>query len=150
MANLYCKGGGWLVPNYIYAKSGGAWRTVQAVYRNNGGSWIRHWPNVTPGSASFTTPGSYGFVVPRFVTVLIASVYGAGGGGGGAYGNGDVHSGGSGGSGGYYINYGLSVTAGEYLTISVGAGGGRGIWLFNGNLICPSGTGGYNGGVGGS
>lgn len=37
-------------------------------------------PTVTPGSASWTTPGSYTFVVPQYNTIAIA-VDGAGGGG---------------------------------------------------------------------
>lgn len=73
------------------------------------------------GEAIFTTTGSNSWVVPAGVTSISAVCIGGGGGGDASA------SGGSGGRGGdlrYYNN--LSVTPGETLTITVGAGGTAG------------------------
>lgn len=67
------------------------------------------------GQAEYTTSGTYNFVVPAGVTSISAVVVGAGG--GSSY---DYASGAGGGL--RYIN-GLSVTPGETLTVTVGAGG---------------------------
>lgn len=71
---------------------------------------------VVPGSASFTTPGTYTFIVPPYVT-LTADVRGAGGGGGGSRYT------------GYYIYYGDPGTYSSFNAPTgnvVGNGGGGG------------------------
>jgi hypothetical protein len=80
--------------------------------------------SITPGSATYTSPGSYTFVVPAGIT-SISAVAISGGGGGGAgyaavYGN-PIARGGDGGGLGYVNNF--SVTPGQSMTVSVGAGG---------------------------
>jgi len=68
---------------------------------------------------TFTTVGSQNFTVPAGVTSITVKAWG-GGGGGGSYSAANGH--GSGGGGGY-ASADLSVTPGENLTITVGAGG---------------------------
>lgn len=95
------------------------------------------------GSQAYTT-GSGTFTVPADVTNLYVSVCGAGGGGGG----GSDYGSGGGGSGGWYVEQQLSVTPGQVLSYSVGAGGtGSGSGTAGGNttfgsLTCTGGAGG--------
>lgn len=98
-------------------------------------------PNVSFASSQFYgAPGTYYFTVPSGVTSMSASVIGAGGGGGGSDGYGDNHAGGGGGSGGYWSGS-FAVSAGQVITVTVGAGGAPADWTFNGNYIClPGGT----------
>jgi len=117
-----------------------------------------------PGSYTFTTPGTYSFLVPIYQYLSI-SVYGAGGGGGGGdnhniYGYGNC--GYDGGDGGYSAFGGVVANGGGYgggncsghpgidaggsggsVTVGGGAAGGNGGWPQQG-----SGNG-YNGGRGG-
>jgi hypothetical protein len=68
----------------------------------------------------YSLPGIYYFTVPNPITKIYACVFGAGGGGGsGTLGT----SSGNGGGGGGYTEGLISVTPGETLTITVGAGG---------------------------
>lgn len=67
--------------------------------------------------ATYTTAGTYSWVVPTGVTSVAAVAIGAGG---GARGGTSCRSGGGGGLA--YVN-GISVTPGETLTVTVGAGG---------------------------
>lgn len=85
------------------------------------------------GQQVFTTSGA--FTVPTGVTQVSAVVVGGGGGGAGS--DGDRNEGNTGGGGGGLAYGTFSVTPGESLTVTVGAGGAGG------------GTGG-NGGVGGT
>lgn len=85
-----------------------------------------------PGSASYTSPGTFSFQVPGAVrTLYITTLVGAGGGGGGNSTSGNIAGGSGGGSGGYYQNQTISVTPGETLTFIIGAGGYGGNWRFN-------------------
>lgn len=70
-----------------------------------------------PTEVTYTTPGTYSFIVPAGVTSVSVVAVG-GGGGGGASG-----FSGSGGGGGLSYRNNVSVTAGQSITISVGAGG---------------------------
>lgn len=74
-------------------------------------------PVASPGSSTYATPGEYEFVVPPGVDEITGKMWGAGGGGAT---NGTVTT--SGGGGGF-AEATLSVTAGEVLTVHVGAGG---------------------------
>ena len=74
--------------------------------------------NSIHGSASYTTPGSYNFTVPAFVTRLL--VFACGGGGGcGNDGSGFMGGGGGGGGGILFAN----VAPGQIIPITIGAGG---------------------------
>lgn len=76
--------------------------------------------HVRLGSVFHVATQSESFVVPQDVTDLVFQVWGAGGGAGGR--------GGSGGGGGF-VTAQISVTAGETLTIVIGAGGGGGAFV---------------------
>ena len=70
-----------------------------------------------PTEALYFTPGTYSFIVPSFVTnASVISVGGGAGGGGGNYGNG-------GGGGGLNWRNNISLTPGQSIAITVGAGG---------------------------
>ena len=71
---------------------------------------------------TFDDPGTYDFTVPAGVTEITVEVWGAGGGGGGSSQN---NQGGSGGGGGYARQV-ISVTPGQVIPYSVGAGGNAG------------------------
>jgi PKD repeat protein len=77
---------------------------------------------VAPDDQSFTTPGTYNFVVPAGVGEI--SLVTVGGGGGAYYGSGssNYYFAAAGGGGLRYVNS-LPVTPGETLTVVVGAGG---------------------------
>lgn len=72
-------------------------------------------PSASATTTSYSTPGTYSFVVPAGATCLSVDALGAGGGG----------SSGLGGSGARVRAY-FVVTAGDTLTIGVGSGGGSG------------------------
>lgn len=87
---------------------------------------------VVSGQQVFTTAGASSFTVPAGVTTVSAVVVGAGGGGSASTLASNGISGGGGGGGG--LSYGtFSVTAGEVLTIIVGAGGTGGTGAGNNN-----------------
>lgn len=93
------------------------------------------------GSNIYTTPGTYSFTVPFGVRSLTCTVIGGGGGGGGLWNPGDAWSGAGGGSGGYYSNTAVTVSPGQVLTITVGAGGLGGSGLATGTWFACSGLG---------
>jgi len=73
---------------------------------------------------TFSTPGTSNFTVPAGVTSITVECWGAGGGGGGSNSNG---AGGSGGGGGGYATSVFSVSPGDIVSYTVGAGGTAGI-----------------------
>ncbi len=75
----------------------------------------------TPIITSWSTPGTYSFLVPEGVTSLKVTVVGGGGGGGG--GHWSMGSGGSGGGGAALIDNSVTVTPGQEYPVIVGAGG---------------------------
>jgi hypothetical protein len=79
---------------------------------------------VSVGQSSFTTPGTYSWIVPTGVTSISVVTVGGGGGGGGAGSN--LGKGGGGGGALAYVNH-ISVTPGETLTVGVGTSGQPGI-----------------------
>lgn len=101
-------------------------------------------PIPTPGSQSYTTPGTYSWTVPVGVTRVTVYMVGGGGGGGGS----NVSTGASataGGGGGSVISQ-LPVTPGASMTVVVGSGGGAGpVAPQTGTGIAGNGTG-TNGG----
>lgn len=142
--------GTWTQAQEVYVNDSGTWKACNDVLVNDSGTWKS--ALYSAGSQDYTSAGSYSFTVPAGVYTLTATVVGGGGGGGGTDGNGDQHAGGSGGSGGKYVNQSISVTPGQVLSVTVGAGGLPGWCRFNGNFYFgPSGTSGSeNGGTGGS
>ncbi|HEY6505848.1 MAG TPA: SprB repeat-containing protein, partial [Chitinophagaceae bacterium] len=73
-------------------------------------------------SQTFSTPGTFanGFIVPAGVTSITVQCWGGGGGGGTDAGN---NNGGPGGGGGAYASSVLTVTPGQVISVTVGAGG---------------------------
>jgi hypothetical protein len=81
-------------------------------------------PVVAAGQVAYTSPGTYYFTVPAGVTSISCVVIGGGGGSSGCSGA-SQYSGAGGGGGG--LVYGtISVTAGQTVTVLVGAGGTAG------------------------
>ncbi|WP_044117959.1 T9SS type A sorting domain-containing protein [Alkaliflexus imshenetskii] len=72
---------------------------------------------------TFTTPGNGTWTVPAGVTQITVEAWGGGGGGGGSNSN---NNGGSGGGGGGYATYTITVTPGQSIPYTVGAGGSGG------------------------
>ncbi len=73
-----------------------------------------------PIVGTYSESGSYTFTVPAGVTSLTVECWGAGGAGGGSRNN---NRGGSGGGGGAYCSSVLTVTPGQVISYTVGAGG---------------------------
>jgi hypothetical protein len=97
---------------------------------------------VVPGSASYTTPGTYSLIVPNHNSMTFDSRGGgAGGGGPGGIVSGSYQSGGNGGGGGNSQVY-YSPDSGQLNVIGYGGGGGEGLH-FNGSAWVAS-----NGSVG--
>ncbi len=99
--------------------------SVTTALTNLGLSDVAHIPFVQTLGArmiSYLTAGTFNFTVPDGVTRIRARVIG---GGGGAGGSATAKSGGGGGGGGYAESW-ITVTPGQVLSISVGAGGAGG------------------------
>jgi hypothetical protein len=122
MALYVNDGGTWKQPKTAYIKDGGTWKQLKALWVNNNGIWIQVAP--TPGSQLFTSSGS--FTVPSGVTQMRMTAIGGGAGAGnmvdGGYNN-DYGGAGGGSSGQYVSNYTISVTPGETINVTIGAGG---------------------------
>lgn len=128
--SLHVKNSGeWKQVSAAYVKDSGTWKSCLDVHINDSGTWKS--ALYEAGSQNFTTSGSFTFTVPAGVSSLTATTVGGGGGGGGAYSSGDWWTGAAGGSGGYINSTSYSVTAGEDLSITVGAGGLRASQYFN-------------------
>ena len=127
---LYIKNAGsFIEPNEIFVKVFGGddyyWRPVKETYVNDNGTWRKIFP--IAGSQTYSTAGTFSFVVPQGVYTLSMPVL-SGGGGGGRSGQhtGDCHSGVAGGAGGTVASTSFATTPGETLTVIVGAGGSGG------------------------
>lgn len=123
-----------------YVQQNGVWKSPTEIYIKQNGVWKLVYPEEA-GSIAYTTPGTYSFTVPNGITRLTCTVVGAGGGGGGLWNPGDAWSGAGGGSGGFYLNSIATVTPGQILTITVGAGGLGGSGLATGYWYPCSGLG---------
>lgn len=77
---------------------------------------------ISTGVKEYIVPGTYTWTVPLGVSSATVEMVAGGGGGGGSTEVGNGGAGGGGGSGGYK-NFTIALTAGETITISVGAGG---------------------------
>jgi hypothetical protein len=148
MSINYKVAGLWKEVQQVSVNVAGIWKNCGDVYVKVGGIWKS--VLYAPGSASYTSAGSFSFTVPAGVYSLTSTtIVGGGGGGGGTYGNGDSHAGGSGGSGGKYTGLSIAVTPGEVLTINVGTFGLGGIFNFNStNWFETPNSGGYAGSAG--
>lgn len=123
----------------LWVKNSGTWKQVLRLWVHQNGSWqdviaglinqndvgTQFYPD-TVVTTTYSTAGTYSYTVPAGITSIIATVVGAGGGGGSSVFAGDGHGAANGGSGGYYQNQTISVTPGETLTITIGAGGAGG------------------------
>jgi hypothetical protein len=78
----------------------------------------------SPGSQTYSTPGTYTFTVPNGVTRVVAVMWGAGGGGGGGGNNSSYYA--CGGGGGALVTELLNVSSTNSITINVGSGGSGG------------------------
>lgn len=84
--------------------------------------------------ATYTTPGTYSFVVPSGVYTIYVYACAAGGGGGTGTEAGANYAGGGGGGGAGIANYKMSVTPGSVISITIGSGGlGGGALVTNWN-----------------
>lgn len=128
----------------------GSWVEVGAGAGGGGG-----WSLFNTGSQEFTTSGT--FTVPAGIEYLKVSITkatggGGGGGGGGVYTNTDFAGGGGGGAGGLAnpeVHY-LAVTAGQNITVTIGAAGSGGAGGIGASTGGGSGTAGSNGTAGGT
>jgi hypothetical protein len=97
-------------------------------------------PVSVPGSISYTTPGTYNFVIPLYTTLTV-DVRGAGGGGGGLYGHAwdyeDQYFGTDGGPGGV-----SQFQASTYVQGNGGGGGHQGEYIYDdvGSHVGSNGT----------
>lgn len=118
-----------MAPLPIYRVGG---RALQAGDLNNdsvismvgtGTSWqIVATSSTMSNKVVYTASGSYSFTVPAGVRWIMGKVWGGGGGGGGGA-NTAIDYAGCGGGGGGYDEGWISVTPGQVITITVGAGG---------------------------
>jgi len=121
--------------NGMYVKRSGVWTEVVNPTVNQSGSWnnvtkgfVKRdgvWKKFFPdsGSITFSSPGSYGWIVPPGVHSILIDAAAGGGGGGGSNEVEAGGGGGGGGSGGFTQGQALTVTPGETVQISVGNGG---------------------------
>lgn len=98
--------------------SADAGKTLSVSYTGTG--TLADTEAVSRGLVEYFTPGSYTFIVPRGVTQIEIEL---GGGGGGGSRGGDAEPGAGGGCGEYKPFAPYTVTPGQVLTVSVGAGG---------------------------
>lgn len=112
---------------------------LKTVYKN---SFVTAWQYAVAYERTYTTSTTY--TIPSGITKIYASgVSGAGGGGGGGGDNSSGNGGGSGGGGGageYVPPLALTVTPGETLTITVGAGGSGGTAGTSGGTLATNGS----------
>lgn len=119
--------GSFIEPKEVFVKDGGVWRAIEETYVNENGTWRKIFP--IAGSQTYSTAGTYSFVVPQGIYTLSMPLL-SGGGGGGRSGNhtGDCHSGFAGSAGGTVASTSFATTPGETLTVIVGAGGSGGVY----------------------
>lgn len=129
---LYVNNSGTFIePDEVFVKDGGSWRTIKQVHVNDNGTWRQIFP--ISGNQTYSTAGTFSFVVPQGVyTLSLDKMAGGGGGGPSGYHSGDCHSGLPGRAGiAYTTTQSFAVTPGETLTVIVGAGGiGGCCWAF--------------------
>jgi len=130
--------GGWFQTNQKYSGP----RYGNAALYASGKNYVLGGMNCTAAS-TYTTAGTYNYVVPAGVTSITVKAWGGGGGGGGGgWGGSDSGAGGIGGGGGYATST-ITTTPGETLSLAVGGGGGRG---GSSGSCCGQGAGGGGGG----
>jgi hypothetical protein len=92
MAAIYTRVGGvWKKLNKVHVRVGGVWKEVIRAYVRIGGVWKEIHSGVTPGSITYTTPGTYNFTVPNYNSLQV-ELWGSGGGGGAVSGTGGSNS----------------------------------------------------------
>jgi hypothetical protein len=114
--------GSWRTTKVPYVKDNNIWRPIKKVWVRSGGSW-RLVYGTTEVSTTFNV-GTVSWTVPEGVFAIDAIGGGGGGGGGGGDGGANNSGPGRGGGGANLISGGpYSVTPGQILTVTVGAGG---------------------------
>lgn len=79
--------GSWKEITHQYVRVSGTWRPIRESYVRVSGTWRKVFDLVTPGSTTYSTPGTYNFTVPAHNTIT-AKCNGAGGGSSGLRGAG--------------------------------------------------------------
>lgn len=87
--------------------------------------WVQITP-LNPNVISYNTPGDYTFTIPNGVTSITVSGCGGGAGGGGSDAGANYNGNGGAGGGSNIISQTITVTPGQVLSITVGAGGAGG------------------------
>lgn len=114
--------GTWKEAKEILVKDAGTWKAVKEVHVKDAGVWKKAFPET--GTQTYSTAGTYSFVVPNGIySLTMPLLVAGGGGGGGSVFAGDGHGAANGGAGGFYSSQTIVVTPGETLTVVVGAGG---------------------------
>jgi hypothetical protein len=134
--NVFDQANAYTIANYGFKlNTPGIPFDITVTNNSNIGSTAISAPGLTTGSAVFSTPGTYAWVVPANVTTInILAVGGGGGGGGGGASQVPDGSGGGGGGGGQVTTINsISVTAGTSTTVVVGSGGSAGSYTGQGN-----------------
>lgn len=154
------KDGAWQEVTIPSVKVNGVWTPVRQGFVKVNGVWKHFYPH--SGSMNCPSAGTYTMQVAPGIYQLTINASAGGGGGGtimdGGY-NDDNGSSGGGSSGQMVRNFSIAVTPGETVSITVGAGGGPGARVRDGNdtgqpggdttISCTSGTYVLRGGVGG-
>lgn len=117
--NSYIKVSGvWKSINKQYVKVSGTWKQINKAYVKVGGVWKNIYSAVTPGSATYTVPGSYSYEIENYNTLQFA-MWGAGGGSSGIWSFSDgyiLYEGGDGSN--------TTITFGSYVARALGGEGG--------------------------
>jgi len=75
---LYVNNSGTFIePDEVFVKDGGSWRTIKQVHVNDNGTWRQIFP--IAGSQTYSTAGTFSFVVPQGVYTLSMPVLSGGG-----------------------------------------------------------------------
>jgi hypothetical protein len=127
MSDWYYKvSSAWKLVNEAYYKSSGSWKEISEAYIKVGGVWKQFYASFVATAFSTATSNTSVTVPDGANAIHIQAAVGGGSSGvsGAEYDKSGGESGGSGGgSGGYVSDKVFSVTEGETLTLTVGAGG---------------------------
>ena len=131
----------------LYINNSGTWANVRYGYTNVNGVWQQFYPDSIT-TTTYSTPGTYTYIIPAGVHSANLTVAGAGGGAGGFDGPNPSQPGFAGNT----VTATIQVTPGDVFTFIVGGGGSAGVHATGSGGgaggIDPAGT--YNGGRGGN
>lgn len=112
----------WKPVKVIAVKEDGHWRYIKAAWIKESGQWRLFYGNNT-GTETFSTPGTYSWIVPDGVYSITVTACGGGGAGGCGDRGANNNGGGDGGGGSNLITQAFDVFPGTVLTVVVGQGG---------------------------